>query len=682
MRKKVLLAALSALALAACVDDETIEMNPGNAVGFRPSTENSTRATVTTSNTIQDFKVWGYYRKNDNADYTSFMEEQVVSKAGNEWVYSPVRFWPTWGEVDFYSVSPASVETDITKDAQKIVDYTVDTDPSKQIDLLYAANMECTNSNSSKGVPVNFRHALSQVVFKAKTINPSIQVDIESISLWVMGKGTFTFPTKTTTAINKSNTYEDAAEEERFGEWTPSTAYEDMKTYSTNLTAPKTVPTDGTAIDVTTTADGVLLLMPQVLAANNVTVPGYDEPMPVAPTMSISCRIYNVSGEDKVQVWGSSDGFRNINNIPFEGTWQQGRKYTYTLIFGEEMNNLKKVNFEASVDEFQSPLNENTNIQQPLEGIDMNQNEVYGGGNCFVIPKSDTETIRYYFDPTKEGQTDDPIGTTAKASDHARKAWLMHEDTKGMLTDIAYYPEEQKIAFNIEKGKTGNAIVAITDGVDNVLWSWHIWVVDDNAFMTETESGDYMDRNMGAISKAARNGNTQDIGVYYQYGRHTPALMTYPNSHSGFLLDYDAFLQSSHKFILSNDKTEWIGPNGDNLSKTLWEKKNLSKYSPLPKGWTLPNSNTFINWLSQQEKETVTTDGFALVIKDKEGNDVQTFYGNSQVNSRNGTITVDTYEIHYYGTSPNVIQIDKRGTATLGNFEYRAQGYCIRPVKE
>ena len=175
----------------------------------------------------------------------------------------------------------------------------------------------------------------------------------------------------------------------------------------------------------------------------------------------------------------------------------------------------------------------------------------------------------------------------------------------------------------------------------------------------------------------------KDIGVFYQYGRHTPALMTYPNSHSGFLLDYDAFLQSSHKFILSNDKTEWIGPNGDNLSKTLWEKENLSKYSPLPKGWTLPNSNTFINWLSQQEKETVTTtDGFALVIKDKEGNDVQTFYGNSQVNSRNGTITVDTYEIHYYGTSPNVIQIDKRGTATLGNFEYRAQGYCIRPVKE
>ena len=217
MRKKVLLAALSALALTACVDDETIEMNPGNAVAFRPSTENSTRATVTTSNTIQDFKVWGYYKKNDNTDYTSFMEEQVVNKAGNEWVYSPVRFWPTSGEVDFYSVSPASVETNITKDAQQIVDYTVNTDPSKQIDLLYAVNMECTKS--SNGVPVNFRHALSQVVFKAKTVNPNIEVQIESIKLnHIMGKGTFTFPTETTTAITQSNTYEDAAEDETFAE--------------------------------------------------------------------------------------------------------------------------------------------------------------------------------------------------------------------------------------------------------------------------------------------------------------------------------------------------------------------------------------------------------------------------------------------------------------------------------
>lgn len=686
MRKKVLLAALSALALTACVDDETIEMNPGNAVAFRPSTENSTRATVTTSNTIQDFKVWGYYRKSDNADYTSFMEEQVVSKAGNEWVYSPVRFWPTWGEVDFYSVSPADVTTNITKDAQQILDYTVNTDPSKQIDLLYAVNMGCSN----KEVPVNFRHALSQVVFKAKTINPSIQVDIESISLYVMGKGTFTFPTKTTTAITQSNTYEDAAEDETFGKWTLSTAYEDMKSYSTNLTAPKTVPTNGTAIDVTTTADGVLLLMPQVLAANNVTVPGYDEPMPIFPTMSISCRIYNVSGEDKVQVWGWNDGFRDINNIPFEGTWQQGRKYTYTLIFGEEMRDFEKVNFTTSVDEFQSPLNENTNIQDPLEGIDMNQNEVYGGGNCFVIPKSDTETLRYYFDPTKEGQTNDPIGTTVTPIDHARKAMLMDENTEGMLTDIAYYPEEQKIGFNIEKGKTGNAIVAITDGVDNVLWSWHIWVVDDNAFMTETTPGEFMDRNLGAISKATADGNHNDWGVFYQYGRHTPALVYATGSYGLYVSDYAKVLPISHKFVKNNANNRyWLGTLYDDKAEKLWSKENQDKYSPAPKGWKLASKQDLIQYFTNAKKDDkfeVVKEGSNIlhtIVKGDNDEAAQVFYAPKYI-MHNGNMTSSAHPIAYFGAAEsgnaNEIFITEAGTTSLEY--YNSRGHNLRLIKE
>ena len=343
MKKKVLLAALSALALAACVNDETIEMNPGNAVGFRASTENSTRAAVTTSNTLQDFKVWGYYKQNDNSDYTTFMEGQVVNKAGNEWVYSPVRFWPTLGEVDFYSVSPASVETDITKDAQQIVDYTVAMNPSEQIDLLYAVNMGCDDRNpGSDGVAVNFRHALSQVVFKAKTVNPSIEVEIESVTLnYIVGKGTFTFPKETTTALGTLNTYEDAMEDETFGTWALSTNATDLTNYTT-LFDTKTIPTDGTTIDLTTADDGALLLLPQILAENNYTYDyeGGSTNVQISPELSIKCKIYNVSGEDKVQVFGTRGSSATLRGIPFEGTWQQGRKYTYTLIFGEELGDL------------------------------------------------------------------------------------------------------------------------------------------------------------------------------------------------------------------------------------------------------------------------------------------------------------------------------------------------------
>lgn len=684
MKKKVLFAALSALALAACVNDETIEMNPGNALVFRASTENSTRATVTTSNTIQDFKVWGYYKKNSSSDYTSFMEGQEVNKAGEEWVYSPVRFWPTTGSVDFYSVSPADVTTSITEEAQQITDYTVNTDPAKQIDLLYAVNMGCDDRNSKNGIPVNFRHALSQVVFKAKTINPSIEVEIESVTLnYIMGKGTFTFPKETTTALGTLNTYEDAMEDETFGTWTLSTNATDLTTYTT-LFDTKTVPTDGTTIDLTTADDGALLLLPQILAENNYTYDyeGGSTTVQGSPELSIRCKIYNVSGEDKVQVFGTRGNSATLRRIPFEGTWQQGRKYTYTLIFGEELGDLEKVKFEAKVDEFQAPLNENTNIQQPLNGVDMDADETYGGGNCFVIPMSQTETLRYYFDPTKEGQTNDPIGTTVTASDHARKAMLMHENTEDMLTDIAYYPKEQKIAFNIEKGKTGSAIVAITDGVDNVLWSWHIWVTEDNSFMTETQSGEYMDRNLGAKCKAVRGGATSDFGVRYQYGRHTPALQWYSSSYSEYVLYYAEALQHSHQFIKTRDN-EWIGPEGEATSKKLWTGDNLLKYNPAPKGWTIPDTDKFIDWLEEHENKDIVTDkGFTLVIKDEEGNDIQAFHRNDYIENMQGKLMQGSKEIYYYGTSPRAIEINKTGKVTQSNFEERSVAYCIRPIKE
>ena len=81
MRKKVLLAALSALALAACVNDETIEMNPGNALVFRASTENSTRSTIATSNSLNGFNVWAYHQNGADPNVTTeYMVEQEVTK--------------------------------------------------------------------------------------------------------------------------------------------------------------------------------------------------------------------------------------------------------------------------------------------------------------------------------------------------------------------------------------------------------------------------------------------------------------------------------------------------------------------------------------------------------------------------------------------------------------------------
>lgn len=60
----------------------------------------------------------------------------------------------------------------------------------------------------------------------------------------------------------------------------------------------------------------------------------------------------------------------------------------------------------------------------------------------------------------------------------------------------------------------GNAVVAIKDASDKILWSWHIWVTD------YTPSGTWMDRNLGAIGNTP--GEVGTLGLLYQWGRKDP----------------------------------------------------------------------------------------------------------------------------------------------------------------
>ena len=72
----------------------------------------------------------------------------------------------------------------------------------------------------------------------------------------------------------------------------------------------------------------------------------------------------------------------------------------------------------------------------------------------------------------------------------------------------------------------GNALIAVRDIAGNVLWSWHIWVCDDEITShyhlnaPENIIAEVMDRNLGAM-----NNNPMDIGnrgMSYQWGRKDP----------------------------------------------------------------------------------------------------------------------------------------------------------------
>ena len=59
------------------------------------------------------------------------------------------------------------------------------------------------------------------------------------------------------------------------------------------------------------------------------------------------------------------------------------------------------------------------------------------------------------------------------------KAELLWQDWSGLISSVLYNPSTQMIEFEIGDGiHQGNAIIAIKDASDVVLWSWHIWVTD------------------------------------------------------------------------------------------------------------------------------------------------------------------------------------------------------------
>ena len=335
-----------------------MEVNQGRGISFQVATEASTRAQATTTNTIDNFKVWGF------TDNKTLMNGLEVSYESNKWTYDGTIFWPATA-VDFYSVSPAENcggTVNITKDEQEITGFTVNKDQSKQVDLLYAVNKNETKAaHEASAVNINFRHALSQIVFKAKNTNENLKVIIKGVKIGNIKKaGDFMYPTQATTIQNTEEDGTIVANTQ--GTWSNVSTATTFEAGVTELTL------DGVkdAQDLTTKANeaytGALFMIPQALTPWDPSTEGCNKSNNVY--FLLNCQI--LSGTNKnIQVWPSDaeEEYAEIA-VPAETiTWEQGKKYVYTFIFGEGAGyepgenpdpkpTLVGIDFTVTVDEF------------------------------------------------------------------------------------------------------------------------------------------------------------------------------------------------------------------------------------------------------------------------------------------------------------------------------------------
>ncbi|MBQ2978477.1 MAG: fimbrillin family protein [Bacteroidaceae bacterium] len=164
MKKFLFLGIAATAMLASCTNDETVEMNPQNAIGFEMFVDKSTRAAedVTTAN-LTAFEVYGW-----RGDALIFNAQAVTANNGT-CTYSPLQYWVGGYAYTFEAVAPKSGDNGVTfapsKDASTITFVS-----DSETDLIYAAGSKdltgTANLTTDPGtVDLTFSHLLSRVKF-------------------------------------------------------------------------------------------------------------------------------------------------------------------------------------------------------------------------------------------------------------------------------------------------------------------------------------------------------------------------------------------------------------------------------------------------------------------------------------------------------------------------------------
>lgn len=148
----------------------------------------------------------------------------------------------------------------------------------------------------------------------------------------------------------------------------------------------------------------------------------------------------------------------------------------------------------------------------------------YGKANCVRTATAGDLTI----DATPYYSFSDDFtynGTAVTSANPAVKAKIVWQHTISSGSgDVIGTPtisgNELKVPV---KGTYGNALVAICDASDKILWSYHIWVSDMEEIQYKNDiAGEFrmMDRNLGALSTKLKDQNA--YGCFYQWGRKDP----------------------------------------------------------------------------------------------------------------------------------------------------------------
>ncbi|MGP1621917.1 MAG: fimbrillin family protein, partial [Candidatus Cryptobacteroides sp.] len=244
-------------------------------------------------------------------------------------------------------------------------------------------------------------------------------------------------------------------------------------------------------------------------------------------------------------------------------------------------------------------------------------------------------------------------GITKPQIDNINNACLIWQDTQNLISNISYTADGY-VHFSVDKATihNGNAIIAVRDDSNTILWSWHIWVTEEDLTPVEVTNyqgikynfmpinlgwcglnNDYYNKREVLVKIKQTEGNkVQEVILrqrkfelshrdgnctFYQWGRKDPMLPgngigdadktcyttddRYQFAYQGHgvplnTTDIKEYIRNPHKFNIYNYM--------DNKYYNLWSTDNArtdgnddvvikSVYDPSPVGYSLPASNAF-----------------------------------------------------------------------------------------
>jgi len=187
MNKKFFMgiAAMAALTLVSCSSDDLDSLSDNSSkneaisfdgyLGRSAVAVNGSRGSEETVDKLKTggFGVFGNYSKETTTAYgNSLFDNQQVTYDNDKskWTYSPLKFWPSDGHIDFLAYAPYVKNTTLTE-GSKINNFTVSKTIADQTDLLWTnatSSISANLTSAKEKVKFQFHHALSRLGYTVK----------------------------------------------------------------------------------------------------------------------------------------------------------------------------------------------------------------------------------------------------------------------------------------------------------------------------------------------------------------------------------------------------------------------------------------------------------------------------------------------------------------------------------